>query len=90
MRAGRYNYRNPKPEYWQEGVRYDISIANNMLYTNNTGSRAKVTIFIRDKQDGNKIHQRTGYVRMIGNFSPIWINWKGKEVMLEKLLESKK
>jgi len=25
---------------------------------------------------------------MIGNFSPIWVNWKGKKIMIENLLDS--
>ncbi len=34
------------------------------------------------------IHQRTGDAQMIGNFSPIWVNWKGKKIMIEELLDS--
>jgi hypothetical protein len=56
----RYNYKNPKPAQWHEGPRYDISVANNLLYTNRDWTRGKVTVFIKDKWDGNKIHQRTG------------------------------
>ena len=89
MAQRRYNYNNPKPTRWHEGERYDISVANNLLYTNNEGSRGKVTVFIRDKWEGNKIHQRTGDAQMIGNFSPIWINWKGKKVTIEDMLKKK-
>jgi len=84
----RYNYKNPKPAQWHKGSRYDISVANNLLYTNSDWTRGKVTVFIKDKWDGNKIHQRTGDAQMIGNFSPIWVNWKGKKIMIEELLNS--
>lgn len=83
--ARRYSYKNPQPTRWHEGVRYDVSVANNMLYTNASQTRGKVTVFIRDNLSG-KIEQRTGDAQMIGNFSPIWVSWKGKKIQIEELL----
>ena len=37
----RYNYKNPKPAQWHEGPRYDISVANNLLYTNSDWTRGR-------------------------------------------------
>lgn len=89
MAPNRYNNKNPSPKkahWYDEGGRYAIGIADNLLYTNADWTRGKVTVFIRDKIDG-KIHQRTGDAQMIGNFSPIFINWKGKKVQVEQLLQ---
>jgi len=89
--GGRYNYRNPRPEdcSWYDGVAYDVGIANNMLYTNSTGSKGKVTVFIRSKETG-KIVQRTGICEQCGNFGYITINWKGKKLSSEDILKLKK
>ncbi|MFA5436874.1 MAG: hypothetical protein WC372_12620 [Candidatus Neomarinimicrobiota bacterium] len=83
-----YNYKNPKPSdcTWNKGFKYDVGLANNMLYTNNSGSRGKVTVFIRDNKT-KQIHTRTGDAQQVGNFCPVWINWEGEKIIAHDLLK---
>lgn len=74
---------------WHNGIRYDVSVSNDLRYTNSGWTRGKITVHIRDKFNGNKISKRIGDWMMIGNFAPIWINWKGERIIIEDLLKVK-
>ena len=50
------------------------------------GYHTRVEVFITDKLTGRK-YKRIGDGRQIGNFHPIWINWGGKKIQLERLLD---
>lgn len=50
------------------------------------GNHTKSVIYITDNATG-KIHHRMGDGRQIGNFHPIWINWQGKKIQLERLAD---
>lgn len=36
--------------------------------------------------ENGRTYNRVGYGKFIGNFSPIWVNWKGKRTQIEILL----
>jgi hypothetical protein len=48
------------------------------------GNHTRVEVFLTD--DTGKVHKRIGDGRQIGNFHPIFIQWKGEKVLLEKLI----
>jgi hypothetical protein len=48
------------------------------------GNHTRSEVFITDNQ--GKVHKRVGDGRQIGNFHPIFINWKGKKTTVEELL----
>lgn len=91
MVSGRYNYKNPKAAdcNWYEGVAYDVGIANNMLYTNASWTKGKVTVFIKSNLTG-EIVQRTGIAVQVSNWGYIEVNWKGKKITTDDLLKLKK
>jgi len=68
---------------WHLGKKLDIAIGKTYSLNRN-GTRTKVNVYIRDK-DG-ELHHRIGDGRQMGNFHPIWINWKGKKVTIEELV----
>ena len=43
---------------------------------------------IRDRMTG-QIYERRGCGKYIGNFSPIWVRWNGKDVTVEEILREK-
>jgi len=49
------------------------------------GYKYRVNVWVKDNKTG-KIEKRIGDGRSMGNFTPIWINWKGKSVQIEQLL----
>lgn len=69
---------------WHLGKKLDIAIGKTYSLNRN-GTRTKVNVYIRDK-DG-ELHHRIGDGRQMGNFHPIWINWKGKKVTIEELMK---
>ena len=67
---------------WHEGMNCAIRVQHN---TNDTYPRDfYVAVQIMDF-DGH-IHTRRGHGKFIGNFAPIWVNWKGKKHQVETLL----
>ena len=48
-------------------------------------NHTRLEIQITDEDTGKK-HIRIGDGRQIGNFHPIWVNWKGKRQQLERLI----
>jgi hypothetical protein len=81
---------------WEtRGGIYEVVVKNDIKYLNQEQSRATCTVLIRERAHPTqftqvpqgKIMKRVGDIRMMGNFSPIWINWKGKSIQLEKLLQ---
>lgn len=69
---------------WHEGERYKIRVGD-VLYYDQGQYHGRAPVEILDKVD-NVIHKRVGDVRIIGNFSPIWVSWKGKRIQIEVLL----
>jgi len=65
------------------GETYDIELGQ--IYTiDKAGNHTRVDVKIRDK--AGKIHNRVGDGRQIGNFHPVWVNWKGEKITVEELL----
>ncbi len=79
-----YNDKMPKNPHWEEGKKYDVCIGYIHWYDRGM-YHGRAPIWIKDKKTG-KIVKRVGDVRMIGNFSPIWIAWNGKSISLANLL----
>jgi hypothetical protein len=75
-----------KPSRWHEGYRYDIAVGNDLRDLSEY--RSLVSVAIRDKKTG-KIEYRSGDARMMGNFSPIWVKWKGESIQIEQLLDKR-
>jgi len=73
-----------KPNNWYEGKHVDVAIGYD--HRDLSEYRGLVSVAVRDKKT-RKIEYRSGDCRMMGNFSPIWINWKGRKVMVEELLD---
>jgi hypothetical protein len=72
---------------WKDkGGKYEVAIIA-VDYLNQENSRFRCTVYIRERKERGKVEKRVGDGRLIGNFSPIWVNWKGKSIQLEKLLE---
>lgn len=69
---------------WTEGYRYDIRMGR-LQYTNQACTRARVKISIRDNETGRVI-ERVGKGMQRGNFFPVWVTIKGKEILIEKIL----
>lgn len=67
---------------WHDGYRYAIRVGE-MEWSGNYRGRSPV--MVADRQTGGLI-VRMGDVRIIGNFSPIWITVKGKRSQLTELL----
>ena len=74
---------------------YEAAVMPGMKYLNLERSRARVIVWIRERKLTGPIPgrlykglpvRRVGDCRMMGNFSPIWVNWQGKNIQLEKLL----
>jgi len=63
---------------WHPGERYDVRLGE-VLFYDEGGYHTRIEVEILDKATG-KTHFRVGDGRQIGNFHPIWINWKGKKV----------
>lgn len=81
---------------WKDkGGTYEAAVLDDLKYLNQEQTRARCTVLIRER--GHPTHfshlppgkavKRIGDCRMMGNFSPIWVNWKGKSIQLEKLLQ---
>jgi len=72
---------------WQDkGGKYEVAVVA-VDYLNQDGSRFRCNVYIRERKERGKVEKRVGDGRLIGNFSPIWVNWRGKSIQLEKLLE---
>jgi len=69
---------------WHPGNTFDVLLGKSR-YKNNTWTRSRVKILIRSKPSG-RIMERIGDGRQVGNFYPIWINWGGQKITVEKLL----
>ena len=82
-----FNDRMEKNPHWHEGERYDISVGDARWYDQGQ-YHGRAPVWIRDRKTGI-IVKRVGDVRIIGNFSPIWVNWKGKSIQIEELLRMK-
>lgn len=89
---GRKAAKNPKRQVytapgrwgqWYEGPEYNVRIGE-VFWRGESEQTGRVDVEVLDKATG-QVHSRTGLVKMIGNFSPIWINWKGKKVLVEDL-----
>ena len=71
--------------YHDKGGHYEIELGRTYNYDQG-GYHTRTEVKIRDKRTG-KIVKRIGDGKQIGNFHPIWVNWKGKKIQVEKLLE---
>jgi len=65
------------------GPRYSIKLGQ-FYYLNKEGSRTKGNVYIKDEK--NIVYKRVGNGQQIGNFHPIWINFKGENIQIEELL----
>jgi hypothetical protein len=69
---------------WHEGERYSVRVGD--VYWLDQGQYHGVAdVEIRDNVTGD-IFQRRGDVKIIGNFSPIWVNFKGNKILIEELV----
>lgn len=64
--------------------RYSIKIGQ-FYYLNQDGSRTKGNVYLKDNKT-NIVYKRVGDGRQIGNFHPIFINFMGEKIQIEKLL----
>jgi hypothetical protein len=80
-----YTKQLPKGLIWYGGVRYDVALGNALK---DDGYHTQVPVWIRDSTT-NDIIYRVGEGKQIGNFHPVWVNFKGKKITVEKLLEKK-
>lgn len=72
---------------WYEGERFDMRMGNALFYDEG-GYHTRVPVEVRDRVTG-KLYSRVGDWRQIGNFHPVWINWKGKKITVEEMLQLK-
>lgn len=73
---------------WHDyGGRYRIRLGRSLNYDQG-GYHTRVPVQIMDTRTG-KVEERVGDGRQIGNFHPVWINWRGKKIQVEKLLDVK-
>lgn len=69
---------------WDEGVRYDVRVGD-VLWYDQGQYHGRVPVEIRDRETG-VVRERVGDVKMIGNFSPIWVSLHGLKFQLTELL----
>lgn len=67
---------------WHEGYRYAIRVGEAEWFSE---YRGRVPVMIADRKTGGLI-VRMGDLRIIGNFSPIWVTINKKKVQLTELL----
>ncbi len=70
-------------QWLDEGGRYRVRMGSPQYYANYQKSR--VDVQIQDTMTG-KIEQRIGYGEQMGNFHPVWVNWKGRKIQTTVLL----
>lgn len=70
---------------WDEGIRYDVRVADNMLWYDQGQYHGRVSVQVRDRKT-NTIYARIGDVKVIGNFSPIWVSILGHQYQLTEIL----
>lgn len=69
---------------WVQGERYSVRVGD--VYWLDQGQYHGVAdVEIRDNVTGD-IFARRGDVKIIGNFSPIWVNFRGNKVLIEELV----
>lgn len=72
--------------HWEDGWgRYDIRLHDDVFWLDQAQYHGRVDVQIWDRAEG-KLSQRVGDVRLIGNFSPTWVRWKGERIQLTELL----
>jgi hypothetical protein len=70
---------------WHEGTTLDVRVWHDGKDHYPNDFSCKVEVRERDTQ---KVTKHRGRGKFIGNFSPIWITYKGREVQIEQLLRS--
>ena len=71
---------------WVDGWgRYDIRLHDQVIWLDRNQYHGRVDVQVWDRRFG-KLHDRVGDVRLIGNFSPTWINFKGERTQIDQLL----
>ena len=79
---------------WHEGNSFDARVYRGdagylgpiyYLLTDTYPNNFRCLVEVRDRKSG-KIVQRKGLGKYIGNFSPIWINFRGERLQLTELL----
>jgi hypothetical protein len=73
-------------EWTDKGGTYEIALGK-PKYLNQDQSRFRIMVYIRRRMPKSPTIERVGDGRLIGNFSPIWVNWDGAKVQIEKILE---
>lgn len=71
---------------WHQGEIYDVRVGE-VLWYNQEESRGRAEVQIRDKVSG-LIFDRVGEVKIVGNFSPTWVNFRGNRLQLEEILRA--
>lgn len=82
---------------WQDkGGQFEAAVMPGLRWLNQDMTRARVIVWVRERKLTGPIPgklykgtpvRRVGDCRMMGNFSPIWVNWRGKSIQLEQLLK---
>jgi hypothetical protein len=70
---------------WDEGIRYDVRVGYDVLWYDQGQYHGRVPVEIRDRETG-VVRRRVGDVKVIGNFSPIWVSLHGIKFQLTELL----
>lgn len=71
---------------WHIGVRYDVRVEHPSKDTYPNDFKCKVEV--KDRRTG-RITKHAGGGKYVGNFSPIWVEWKGKKVQISELVDHK-
>lgn len=71
---------------WHEGTgtRYEVRVGD-VLWLDQGQYHGRAPVEIRDRVSG-EVLKRTGDVKLIGNFSPIWVNVHGRRILVDHIL----
>lgn len=69
---------------WDEGGRYATRVGD-VLWLDQGQYHGRAPVEILDRESG-EVLKRSGDVRIIGNFSPIWVNVYGYRLQLTEIL----
>lgn len=70
--------------HWDEGIRYDVRVGD-VLWYDQDQYHGRAPVEIRDRETG-VVKSRVGDVRIVGNFSPIFVSVLGIRFQLTEIL----
>lgn len=71
---------------WSQGVQYDVRTDHgNLLWYDQGQYHGRIPVQIKDNVTG-EVWSRIGDVRVIGNWSPIWVSFNGLQLQLTEIL----